>query len=973
MSRNDSSKLLRDYAERGDEAAFRELVNRYIDLVYSTAVRRVGGDADLAQDVVQMVFTELSRKAPSLRNVELLGGWLHRHTGFVAASLVRGERRRRAREQETAEMNALQDCPDSLWQQMAPMLDETIDVLEAPDRQAIVLRFFERRDFRSIGAALGISDDAAQKRVSRAVEKLRELLANRGVTLTLALLGSLMAGRAVRAAPAGLANEVAKVALAGAASATGITVGLMKLAGSLRFKLALGAVALGAAAWLLLPGLSRQRPDPLRQVRTVAPWKDSEGAAAPAAQSPLAITGTPSVLAGASTNQMVLTIVAADVAKPVPDVQLDYWLWEGGEGAHKKPLRADRFGVCAVPVPEGTTELLLVSQRDGFADTRLDWRPDRGEKIPAAYTLRVSRSVLISGKVVDPDGEPVANAKVFFGNHLPDPALETRPQSDNFGWPYSTTATTDNQGRWRIDRIGKEAFSTIRGGASHQEYVDSEYIFMSRTPDAEKQLVAGTQIFKLGRAVLVRGSVVDPEGQPVADAHVLVGYQNVSGTRETKTRPDGSFSVGGCRPRENVLTAEAPGYAATTLAVNLGTESEPFQLKLQHGKLVKLRVVGPNGNPISKADVWLNMPESSSDNPPNQKPAPVWVDFHRKTDNDGRLEWDSAPDQDLKFDVSASGYTRSRAVTVRPDGEEHLVTLTPALTISGTVTDTTSGRPVPRFRIITGWPNWNRADNSTTIQWSTFDRFWLSFEGGKFHHGYEESASGGTVDPAFVFKFEADGYAPFISRVVKAAEGEVRFDVTLRPALATQVTVLLPEGRPASGADVGLVSQGARLNLVPGGFSRDDVHSGGSLLLTDSQGRFSLAPHESITQVIAANAQGVAEASPGALAADPTLILQPWGRLEGTHLSGGVGVANSELLFLYGQGVLDTVSCDSAAFRVKTDREGRFAFSKVPPGKHRLVRAMTEKNSGTSSPSSDNPLTEVIIRPGQTTVVTITQ
>jgi hypothetical protein len=163
---------------------------------------------------------------------------------------------------------------------MAPLLDETIDVLEAADRQAIVLRFFERRDFRSVGTALGISDDAAQKRVSRALEKLRELLANRGVTLTLALLSSFMAGRAVSAAPAGLAIEVAKVALAGTASATWIILALTKLAGSLSFKLALGAVALGAAAWLLLPGRFTQRPDPLRQGGAVAALRNNEGAAA---------------------------------------------------------------------------------------------------------------------------------------------------------------------------------------------------------------------------------------------------------------------------------------------------------------------------------------------------------------------------------------------------------------------------------------------------------------------------------------------------------------------------------------------------------------------------------------------------------------------------------------------------------------------------------------------------------------------
>ena len=183
MNLTDSLKLLRDYADHGNEAAFRELVERYIDLVYSTAVRRVGGDADLARDVTQAVFTDLARKARSLRNVELLGGWLHRHTGFVAGGMVRSERRRQIREQEAAYMNAPNDSPDALWQQLAPVLDETIDSLAPSDRQVILLRFFERRDFRAIGGALGISDDAAQKRVSRALEKLRELLASRGVTL----------------------------------------------------------------------------------------------------------------------------------------------------------------------------------------------------------------------------------------------------------------------------------------------------------------------------------------------------------------------------------------------------------------------------------------------------------------------------------------------------------------------------------------------------------------------------------------------------------------------------------------------------------------------------------------------------------------------------------------------------------------------------------------------------------------------
>src|SRR5215469_10752362 len=182
MNLTDNLKLLRDYADNGNEAAFRELVKRYVDLVYSAALRRVGGDAELAQDVTQTVFTDLARKAKSLRNVEMLSGWLHRHTGFVASNMVRSEHRRQIREQEAAQMNATHDSPDSVWQQLAPMLDDTIESLEPEDRQAILLRFFERQDFRHIGSAMGVSDDAAQNRVSRELEKLRGLLTGRGIT-----------------------------------------------------------------------------------------------------------------------------------------------------------------------------------------------------------------------------------------------------------------------------------------------------------------------------------------------------------------------------------------------------------------------------------------------------------------------------------------------------------------------------------------------------------------------------------------------------------------------------------------------------------------------------------------------------------------------------------------------------------------------------------------------------------------------
>src|SRR5882762_1019993 len=176
----ETQQLLQRYTEEGSESAFQHLVRRYIDLVFSVALGKLKGNQHLAEDVTQIVFTDLARKARRLPSDVLLGGWLHQHTCFVASNALRAERRRHAREKEAMEMNALQQDAGAEWKQLAPVLDDVIGELDATDRHAIMLRYFERHDLRAVGASLGISDDAAQKRVSRAVEKLRELLARRG-------------------------------------------------------------------------------------------------------------------------------------------------------------------------------------------------------------------------------------------------------------------------------------------------------------------------------------------------------------------------------------------------------------------------------------------------------------------------------------------------------------------------------------------------------------------------------------------------------------------------------------------------------------------------------------------------------------------------------------------------------------------------------------------------------------------------
>ena len=219
----DDKQLLHAYARERSESAFGELVARHIDFVYSTALRVVNGDSHLAQDVAQTVFIDLARKARSLPDDVALPGWLHRHTCYTAAKAVRTECRRQSREETAMEMRALDDNTRPEWELVAPYLDESLNQLNSADRDALVLRFLKQQDLRAVGAALGISNDAAQKRVDRALEKLHVLLKHRGATLSATALGTALATEAVTAAPAGLAGTVTAAALAGTTLATTAT------------------------------------------------------------------------------------------------------------------------------------------------------------------------------------------------------------------------------------------------------------------------------------------------------------------------------------------------------------------------------------------------------------------------------------------------------------------------------------------------------------------------------------------------------------------------------------------------------------------------------------------------------------------------------------------------------------------------------------------------------------------------------
>jgi RNA polymerase sigma factor (sigma-70 family) len=991
--RQTDSELLQRYGAERAEPAFAELVRRHIDLVFSAALRQAQGDRQLAEDVTQSVFSDLARKAARLEAHTSLAGWLYTSTCYCARSARRSDRRRQVREQQAFAMNQLlQPEPSVDWERLGPLLDEAMLSLNESDRQAVLLRFFKRLPLAEVGAHLAVSENAARMRVDRALEKLRGHFQKRGFGSTAAVLAALLSNYAVGAAPAGLAATVSSAAVAaGAAAASG---GLAAILGLKALTVATAVVVVLAVVWAVRHHATPNPPATLAaqaapQGNSAVPVAGADASAA-ADASPGAVSSTTPPVGPVLT----LRILDAKNDQALAGVQIDYRAWSNGVQDHRA-LAADAQGTCVVPYLEDTTNLVLITEREGYADTRLSWQPVRGEAIPQSYTLRPGPALPMAGRVVNKQGQPVAGATVEW-SIMPgyDAAGRLSPESHTV---EGVSAKTDANGLWHVNRVAGDLFHRLAGTVTHPGY-GNRFVSQESNPGMDQQLRDGSLLITLSTTVTIRGMVVDANGRPVARAKVLVGRLLQPEHRQATTLADGSFKVDGCTPDQiagqTPITAEADGFAPAGVLITVAAESPPVRLEIQPPQTLHLRVAGPDGTPIPGANVRYNwacwdLPLRAQDYPdrPDVRAkirsegrvvvagdypdlAVAQVKFNDKTGPDGRLTWTNAPRGELMFTVNAPGFTQILAAPSRADGEEHLITLTPGTLVIGEVRDESSGAPMPRFRVVLGHPERMPFLGHTNVHW--ISNRTREFSDGSYSQDLARPLVIGPHNPGYVLKFEAAGYEPFVSRIFDEGEGEVHLDVSLRPSQAAVITVLKPNGQPAAGAEVGLVSPGAQLKLGQGSFIRDPLTT--AVLETEVDGRFRFTSGSGVTRIIIACADGYLSSTPERLKTAPTVRLEPWGSIEGICVADGKPVAGQKYKLALEDENLDTVMCGFQAYQVESDTEGRFTIPRAPPGNHNLQRVTTVPgpNGDTSSwgPEGQTPVT---VRPGETTPVTLQQ
>ncbi|MCX6916180.1 MAG: carboxypeptidase-like regulatory domain-containing protein, partial [Verrucomicrobia bacterium] len=489
--------------------------------------------------------------------------------------------------------------------------------------------------------------------------------------------------------------------------------------------------------------------------------------------------------------------------------------------------------------------------------------------------------------------------------------------------------------------VPAELLDHIAIRASHPDYVGTNY-FRQQSESRDQELRAETFKVVLRRGSWVAGRVMDEGGNPIAEAKISAGKFNYSGTQETKTDAQGAFGFRNLSLGEIPFSALAKGRKPETKTVEVKPGMPEILFRLGRGQVVRGIVKGESGEPLAGVGIHL---ESKTGGVSDT------YQLDLNSGQDGRFEWDGAPDEALNFCFLKPGYESKRGHTLKPN-EDNVITLRHARKIEGRVLDAATEQPLKKFRVGIG-------------RYSGADSFHADYPGmkdyadanGRFILGLSEES----IDAV---KAEADDYAAEVQRLPEAQNGVVQVVLRLKASKALHGVLIAPDGAPVAGGTVAISSG------QPGGMPSlknarlVDNSRQGKVVTTDAAGAFVLPSPPETGALVAADEKGFSFTSVQQVRDSGRLVLQAYGQIEGTYTRNGQPVSGQEFtLSMKASGF----SFDWNEYKATTDDHGRFTFDQVPPGAGQVMRLISRSpNSWTHSYGAD-----VTVLPGQTAQVAL--
>ncbi|HEY5912251.1 MAG TPA: sigma-70 family RNA polymerase sigma factor [Verrucomicrobiae bacterium] len=932
--------LLHEYVSRSSDQAFGALVERYTNLVYSAALRQTR-NAHKAEEITQVVFVILARKAGTMGKNVILPGWLLRTTRFVALNAFRRDQRRRRTEEQAAGL--LETNCDDAWKQIAPALDDALYNLKEKDRNAVALRFFEQKSYKEIAHLLGTSEDGAQKRVTRALEKLRASFVRNGVVLPTTVVAVALTARAVQAAPSGLPAAIVTAVFSPAAAPSLVSFAMAALERARVKELTLKLGGIGLLCLLALVALRGFAPE---RAASPGPGNNAPG---------LTLGGNPSprlpaadTSAALNPGQLVLRVLDAGSDAPLRNAKLKV-IWDTGfPNIATNLLSTDRQGESSISFPAASDEvwnLRIEIIKEGYVPRFVSWAAGRGDllgQIPSQYTTRLDPGTVVAGFVLNESGEPIPDVQI--GVRGPGPATGPEPPPEREGLALSHTETTDAQGRWFCDHLPPQLQPVIFS-LSHPEYVAASFrsakIRGSSQPGpiplSEEDLRDGTAVVVLKRGRVATGIVMDEQGQPISGAQVTRDRLYSDPTAMTLTAADGVFKFSNITGGEQlVVTAQADGFLPADVTLPRTLPSEALRIVLHKAAVLRGRVLDSEAHPVGRATVLPVSGDYASDR------------FHWSTitDAQGRFAWLSAPALPLRYGIWGSGYDYLQ-VDLPADGAEHIVTLRktvrlPPVRISGRVADLHSGQLIPEFQVWTAVTLRRGSPSGFATYAGLARKLTTTGENGCFAF----LAPTYYADPIEKLDLEvrASGYSPARQTLAGPLTNASLIGFELAPLGGLAGVVQLPDGEPAPGAVVvacalddgfsGSRQPSPRVYItLPGEF--DLRFSSANRSETDSNGAFTLKTKPLTGMLFVAHRLGYAEVPLDRLPPSSVIKLGPWGSVSGT-LRVGKSLGTNRTVFLCNRPA-DRTQFVSLALTATTDEAAHFSIEGVPPGDWRLL------------------------------------